>query len=146
MTLYKFNPPRDVFSVKISEDKSNIVIHFEDPRYSSEANMALLIIAHGGCCSQSWFESVPEDLESIQDIEAITFNDDPFSTKEVEDGKVKLYVMNIFDTLGNVFRFELRNDSNGFYSGDIKICLVGEALEPSYDADDNSKFVEKGSE
>lgn len=78
--------------------------------------------AYGDCCSDSWFEHVDDDGVTGGEITLIEFARDPSKPEvheEDADHYVKFYAGTIHTTKGRVC-FEMRNRSNGYYSGELE--------------------------
>lgn len=78
------------------------------------------LIAHGDCCSESWFE-YPNDLQ-IPTPKIIKFEQDhsidlPESNRQEYDQNTECIIG--FED-GTIYRFYFRNSSNGYYSGWIE--------------------------
>jgi hypothetical protein len=105
---------RKTVSVEINEEKDLMLLKFED-------GSQLYISATGGCCSKSWFEHV-SGVEALlgEVVLAVDVRQMPADT-EVDYETIRYYGWSVKTARGS-FDIEMRNQSNGYYGGDIKVA------------------------
>lgn len=104
---------KTVTAMKISDCKSAIL-------FEIEGGGQLIAIVDGDCCSHSWVESVelpalgfPFTITAIENLE---LNKDPVSDEIFEH--LQFYGAKVATDKGDMI-IDYRNESNGYYGGDI---------------------------
>lgn len=122
---------KQIDRLELNKDRDEFSIYFAD-------NMYIQFGVEGDCCSHSWIEHLeaPNNIHNavILDIRnggEIPWDNHQCTPNTVEDGKYAygnkcghdhLQVYNtIFDTDKGTVILEYRNDSNGYYGGDLVI-------------------------
>lgn len=122
----------NIKTVSITEDKKALIFELKNQTYLQI--QGFIIFARGGCCSQSWFQEVP-DFDSLEGvlIKDIKLSE-PHKTQETYERTVTKYHKVSLLTDQGSFDFELRNESNGYYEGELEIFkLVNRETINTYD-------------
>ena len=107
---------RDLFIQSINFEEDEINIYFNAPIY-------LQLYPQAECCSRSWFEALDnhhcqgKQIVDIKDVGSIDIPDPPGS-----DSIINHHMIMTFKD-GDTFEFVLRNESNGYYDGELEIYL-----------------------
>ena len=107
---------RKVVAAHINETNTVIVLQLKD--------MFVYLVSTGDCCSNSWFEHV-EGIDALIDKTILSVEEVDYV--EVDDSNrecVKSYGFK-FKTNHGTFFIEMRNESNGYYGGDIDLYSSG---------------------
>lgn len=88
----------------------------------------LTLAAYGDCCSESWFEHADDDGVAGGTITAFEFAEDPTkpATWDKERTEQTEFYAGVLKTTKGRVCFEMRNSSNGYYSGSIEMHYEGE--------------------
>ena len=115
---------KTIHNIQLTPDKTAIIVQLNDPQ---DGPSGIVIEATGGCCSRSWFEHVDFAGLEGQSLNDITFTEDPTKVDENEETCecLKFYKGSLVTESGS-HDFELRNESNGYYSGGIEVSEYGE--------------------
>ena len=96
-------------------------------------NYKITLIAEADCCSKSWFEEYKnynfKDLVGYR-IKSITFNNEnndndiieKYKILDNDEEKYYIYEIKVYET-DEIFKFILRNSSNGYYGGYLEIVF-----------------------
>lgn len=107
---------RKVTKAYLSPDKTAIELIMD-------SGDKVTMVAHGECCSRSWFEHVngTEFLlgEKVLDFKEIDMDKDI----NTDDGLLRFYRVELHTSKG-VFELDLRNESNGYYGGEVVLVYT----------------------
>jgi hypothetical protein len=104
---------KTITSAVLSKDKEELALQFSD-------GTDMVLQAYGDCCSTSWIESIdiPDNLlgtvQSVEDIDMPDLGNQP------DHDVMSYYGLKIVTDRGHAV-IDYRNDSNGFYGGDLLV-------------------------
>lgn len=108
---------KKVYGFELNDQKDELKLKLDDGYCT--------IYAHGDCCSSSWFEGIAGDEAfeggaEILEVTMITVGD--VANKDPEDNYSKTEQYGIkFKTTNGYCDIDMRNESNGYYSGYISL-------------------------
>lgn len=116
---------RKIVAVHLAKDKKAL-------RFDVEGGEPIVARADGDCCSDSWIEALdtPELLigGTVTDVEDIAM---PVGEQETEDGLIQFYGCRITTDRGSCV-IDYRNESNGYYGGDLVWPVEPGDYDPFY--------------
>ena len=104
---------KTITSIVLSNEKDELVLQFSD-------GSDMTLQAYGDCCSSTWIESIdaPDNLlgtvQSVEDIDMPDLGNQP------DHDVMSYYGLKIVTDRGHAV-IDYRNDSNGYYGGDLII-------------------------
>lgn len=84
----------------------------------------------GDCCSRSWIECVEYPVEDVRGLTIVEVKYDPYAYESEDCGELKKYATQFLTSKGCI-AVEYRNESNGYYGGDL---VLGATVEATRDA------------
>lgn len=113
---------------KVTFDRNVDVETVRDPQvitfFTNKGNKSFY--TYGDCCSQSWIEHISgfDALIGQEVLEASNVDMGEISPPENRDNYSEVIQQYSYDlkTLKGYFKIELRNESNGYYGGNLEPC------------------------
>ena len=104
--------------VSIESTKEEIVLNLD-------GGATCTIKAEGDCCSESWFEHVDDNDATGGDVTEIDNAIEDATELKAKDHECLLSSFLTIKTTTGRLHVELRNSSNGYYSGYLTVSLGG---------------------